>query len=134
MSPKKNPQRKRTGFGAYLKSLREEKSKLGTAAAAKELGFKERQQLDNYETGRTMPSDSILIRIAQLYRVHPDEVLRRAHWPQLILIPLVSIIDPEQFTRGLIEEVEKGFEKAERQELTVYIKRLLRERNTVKQH
>jgi len=133
MSPKKNPQRKRTEFGMYLTGLRERVG-LGTAAAARELGLKDRQQLDHYETGRTMPPDSILIKIAQLYRVHPDEVLGRAHWPQLILIPLVSIIDPEQFPRDLIEELEKGLEKAERQKLTVYIERLLRERNMVKQH
>lgn len=125
MSPKRNPQRKRTDFGAYLTRLREERTNLGTAAAARELGLKNREQLDHYEVGRTMPSDSTLIDMAKLYRVHPDELLRRAHWPQLILLPLISIIDPEQLTKDLIEVIEKGLEKAERQKLTQYIKELL---------
>jgi transcriptional regulator with XRE-family HTH domain len=131
MSPKRNLQRKRTEFGAYLTGLREDRTRLGTAAAAKELGFKDRQQLDNYETGRTKPPDSILIKLARLYNVRPDDVLRRAHWPQLILLPLVSIIDPEQLPNDLIEEVEKGLKKAERQKLTQYIKELLCKRNMV---
>ena len=134
MSPKRNPQRKRTKFGEYLKDLREQKTKLSTAAAARELGFKDRQQLDHYETGRTKPSDSILIKIARLYGVPPDNVLRRAHWPQLILLPLVSIIDPEQLSNDIIEEIEKGLERAERQELTHYIEELLHRRTTVEQH
>jgi transcriptional regulator with XRE-family HTH domain len=134
MSPKKNPQRERTEFGVYLTRLRMEKTNLSTAKAAEELGLKNRQQLDHYETGRTMPPDSILIKMAQLYRVNPDEVLRKAHWPQLILIPLVSIIDPEQFTKDLIEEVEKGFEKAEREEVTRFIRDLLGRRMAVRQH
>ncbi|MFC2050689.1 helix-turn-helix domain-containing protein, partial [Chloroflexota bacterium] len=71
MSPMRNPQRERTPFGAYLTELREQKTKLSTAAAARELGFSDRQKLDNYETGRTMPSDSILIKMAQLYHVPP---------------------------------------------------------------
>ncbi len=125
MSPKKNPQRERTEFGRYLTSLRE-RIGLGTAVAAREMGLKDRQQLDHYETGRTMPSDSILIKMAQLYRVHPDELLRKAHWPQLILLPLVSIIDPEQLPEDLIKEIEKGLNKAERQKLTEYIEELLR--------
>jgi len=125
MSPKKNPQRERTEFGRYLTSLRE-RIELGTAVAAREMGLKDRQQLDHYETGRTMPSDSILIKMAQLYRVHPDELLRKAHWPQLILLPLVSIIDPEQLPEDLIKEIEKGLNKAERQKLTEYIEELLR--------
>lgn len=134
MSPKRNPQRKRTKFGAYLMNLRQHRTELSTAAATRELGFKNRQQLDHYETGRVKPSDSILIKIARLYRVSPDEVLRMAHWPQLILLPLVSIIDPEQLSNDLIEEIEKGLEKAERQELTRYIEELLRKRAPVEQH
>lgn len=134
MSPKRDPQRKRTKFGAYLMNLRQHRTKLSTAAAARELGFKNRQQLDHYETGRVKPSDSILIKIARLYRVSPDEVLRMAHWPQLILLPLVSIIDPEQLSDDLIEEIERGFEKAERQKLTRYFKELLNRRTIVEQH
>lgn len=134
MSPKRNPQRKRTEFGAYLTNLRQDRTELHTAAAAKELGFKNRQQLDHYETGRVKPSDSILINIARLYRVSPDEVLRMAHWPQLILLPIISIIEPEQLSNDLIEEIEKGLERAERQELTRYIEELLRKRAAVEQH
>jgi transcriptional regulator with XRE-family HTH domain len=126
MSPKRNPQRKRTKFGAYLTNLRQSRTELSTAKAAKELGFKNRQQLDHYETGRVKPTDSILIQIARLYRVSPDEVLRTAHWPQLILLPIVSIIDPEQLSDDIIEEIEKGLERAERQKLTRYIEELLR--------
>jgi len=115
--------------------LREERTEFSTAKAAKELGFKNRQQLDHYETGRTEPPDQVLIRMAQLYHVAPDEVLRTAHWPQLILLPLVSIIDPERLSSDLIEEIEKGLEKAERQELTQYVEKiLLSRRHTVRQH
>lgn len=134
MSPKKNPLRNRTDFGKYLTALREEKAKLGTAAAAEELGLRNRQQLDHYETGRTKPPDPILIKMAQLYHVAPDEVLRKAHWPQLILLPLVSIIDPERLSRDLIEEIERGLGKVERQKLTQYVEELLRGQHIVRQH
>jgi transcriptional regulator with XRE-family HTH domain len=134
MSPKINPQRKRTPFGAYLTELRLQKTTLGTAAAARALRFKDRQKLDNYETGRTKPDDSTLIKMAQLYRVPPEDVLRRAHWPQLILLPLTSVINPEKLSERLIEELEKGLEEKERLELTSFIEELLSKRIKVEQY
>ncbi len=128
MSPKKNPLRKRTEFGAYLTRLREERARLSAAQAARDLGFNNRQRLDNYEIGPTIPPDSVLIEMARLYRVAPDEILRRAHWPQLVLLPLVSIIDPEQLTRDIIQEIEQGLHRAERQKLTECITEIIRER------
>lgn len=134
MSPKRNPERKRSKFGTYLMNLRLNKTNLSVASAARELRFKNRQQLDAYETGKVKPSDSVLIEMAKLYRVSPGVVLREAHWPQLILLPLVSIIDPEQLSNGLIKEIEKGLEKIEREELTRYIEGLLRKRPVIEQH
>lgn len=133
MCPKRYPQRKRTPFGVYLTELRRQKTGLSTAAAARELGFRDRQQLDHYETGRTKPADSILIKMAQLYRIPPEDILRRAYWPQLILVPLISILDPEQLSDDLIEEIEKGLQKAERQKLTEYVEELLHGRTMAKQ-
>jgi hypothetical protein len=131
MSPKRNPDRKRSKFGIYLMNLRLSRS-LGGASAARELKFKNRQQLDAYETGKVKPSDSVLIEMAKLYHVSPDVVLREAHWPQLVLLPLVSIIDPEQLSSEIIHEIEKGLEKIERQELTHYIEELLHKRPAIK--
>lgn len=129
MSPKKNPHRKRTEFGAYLTGLRKERAKLSAAQAARDLEFNNRQRLYNYEIGPTIPPDSVLIKMARLYRVAPDEILRRAHWPQLIILPLVSIIDPEQLTKDIIQEIEQGLQRAERQKLTQYIAEIIQERN-----
>jgi len=72
-----------------------------------------------------------LIKLAQLYHVAPDEILRRAYWPQLLLLPLISIIEPEKLTSDLIEELQKGLEIEERRELTQHIEELLSKRNVV---
>lgn len=132
MSPKKNAHRRRSELGAYLTKLREENTTLGTAAVARELGLRNRQQLDHYEIGRTVPPAPLLVRLARLYKVHPEELLARAYWPQLILLPLVSLIDPEQLSRDLIEALEKGLEQSERQELTKRIEELLLRRSALK--
>jgi len=133
MSHKRNPKRERTLLGQYLMALRKKKTGMNCSQAAKQLGFKNRQNLDNYETD-VQPPDSILIKIARLYRVPPDEVLRKAHWPQLILVPIVSIIDPERLPDNFIKEIERGLNEKERAELTRCIQSLLRDRTRVKQH
>jgi len=120
-------------FGKYIKELRQKKAKLKGAEAARKLGLKNRQQLSNYERGRTLPSGPLLIELAKIYNCPPEEVLEKAYWPQMILLPLVAIIDPEQLSRDLIEQIEKGLEEAERQELTKYIEKLLSRRSTVSQ-
>lgn len=116
-------------LGKYLTELREGRTRFTQAQAARQLGLS-RQQLHHYESGRTTPPDPLLIKIAQLYHVHPDEVLRKAYWPQLVLLPLVAIIEPTQLSEHLIEELEMGLEDTERQQLTHYIEELLRKRST----
>jgi len=120
-------------FGAYLRSLREERAKLDQAEAARKLDLK-RQQLNQYEQGTRVTPYPILIRLAHLYRVATAEVLEKAYWPQLVLLPLIAIVDPEQLSKDLIEELEKGLKEKERSEITRHIKKLLRNRAIVEQH
>lgn len=119
-------------FGDYLRTLREQKTDFTQSQAAQKIGLSP-EQLNYFERGTRAPSDSILIKLAQLYRLSPDEVLRQAYWPQLILIPLIAIINPDQLSENLIKELEKGLEEKERQELTKQIENLLRKRSKVKQ-
>lgn len=122
------------GFGAYLRTLRKQNN-LSMAEAARRLGLKNRQRLWHYESGRTVPSGPLLIKLAQLYKVRPDEVLKRAYWPQLILLPLISIINPEQLPEDLVEKlVEDGLKEEGRRDLTQQIEKLLRRQSRVGQH
>ena len=130
MSPKKNPDRKRTCFGAYITGLREEKTTLSVAKAAEALELNSRQRLDNWEVGPGIPPDSILIKMAQLYGVAPEEMIRRAYWPQLVLLPLISILDPQQLTEEVIREIEQGLRTAERQKLSRFITGIIQERKS----
>lgn len=116
-------------FGAYLRELRENRTSFNLSEAARQLGLK-RQGLFNYEKGDRAPPDSLLVNLAHLYRVPTAEVLERAYWPQLVLLPLIAIIDPEQLPRDFIEELEKGLEEEERREITRHIEELLRRRAT----
>ncbi len=127
--PKRQPSEK---FGAYLERLRKEKTELSQAEAARQLGLR-RQELNFYEKGTRVPPYPLLIRLAHLYHVATAEVLERAYWPQLILLPLIAIVDPEQLSRDLIEELERGLEEEERREITRHIEELLRKRDMVKQ-
>ncbi|GAH49266.1 unnamed protein product [marine sediment metagenome] len=79
-----------------------------------------------------MPSYPLLIRLAHLYHVPTAEVLETAYWPQLVLIPLIAIIDPEHISKDLIKELEKGLEEKERSEITRHIEKLLVKRDMVK--
>jgi len=106
---------------------------MSTSAAARRLRLRDRQQLDHYETGRTVPPLLILIRLAELYKVPREEVIARAYWPQLILLPLTALIEPDQLPDYLVEEIEKGLEEAERRELTEFIESLLRRRPVLQQ-
>lgn len=128
--PRRRPSKK---FGEYLRRLREDNTELSQTDAARQIGLS-RQELNYYEKGTRVPPDAILTRLARLYHVATAEVLDRAYWPQLVLLPLIAIIDPEQLTRELIEELEKGLEEKERSEITQHIDELLRRRATVKQH
>lgn len=115
-------------FGAYLRHLRENRTDLTQAGIARELMIS-RQELNYYEKGKRAPSDSLLIRLARLYRIATAETLERAYWPQLVLIPLIAIIDPVQLSRDIIEEIEKGLKDHERQEITRHIEELLHKRS-----
>jgi transcriptional regulator with XRE-family HTH domain len=128
MSPKGYSKRKLTpGFGEYLRRLREDNTEYIGAEAARKLEIS-RQELHSYEKGSRMPSYPMLLRMARLYHRPSAEVLERAYWPQLVLLPLIAIVDPEQLSRDLIEELEKGLRDDERQEITQRIKKLLRRR------
>jgi transcriptional regulator with XRE-family HTH domain len=128
MSPKGYSKRKiSTEFGAYLKRLREDYTEYIQAEAARQLEIS-RQELSYYEKGARMPSYPMLLRIARLYHRPTAEVLETAYWPQLVLLPLIAIIDPGQLPRDLIEELEKGLQDGERRKITQHIKKLLRRR------
>ena len=116
-------------FGAYLRGLRERNMPFSQAEAARRLGLT-RQELNYYEKGTRVPPDSLLIHLAHLYHRPTAEVLERAYWPQLVLLPLIAIIDPGQLSRDLIEELEKGLEGEERKEITRHIEELLLRRAT----
>lgn len=120
-------------FGDYLRGLREQNTTLTQADAARHVGLSP-ELYNGVEQGKKVARDLILIQLARLYHVPPDEVLKRAYWPQLVLLPLIAIIEPEQLPTDFIEKLEKGFEKAEREELTQFIRDLLGKRITVGQH
>ena len=117
-------------LGDYLKELREQNTSLGQAEAARQVNLAP-ELLNYFEKGKRSPPDVILIKLAQLYQVPPDEVLAKAHWPQLILLPLISIINPEELSKELIEALEKGLKEEERMKLTRHIKELLYKRSAV---
>ncbi|MDH5694995.1 MAG: helix-turn-helix domain-containing protein [Dehalococcoidia bacterium] len=119
-------------FGEYLRSLRIDRTEFIQAEAARRIGLT-RQELNYYEKGTRMPSDTILIRLAHLYHMATAEILERAYWPQLVLLPLIAIIDPDQLSRDLIEELEKGLKEKERKEITQHIEELLHRRDMTKQ-
>jgi len=128
MSPKSYKKRKLApDFGAYLKRLREDNTEYIQAEAARQLEIS-RQELSYYEKGTRVPSYPMLLRIAHLYHRPTAEVLEKAYWPQLVLLPLIAIVDPEQLSKDLIEELEKGLRDDERREITQSIKKLLRRR------
>jgi transcriptional regulator with XRE-family HTH domain len=115
------------GFGAYLRRLRENNTDYIQSEAAQKLDIS-RQELNFYEQGTRVPSYPMLLRIAHLYHRPTAEILERAYWPQLVLLPLIAIVDPEQLSRDLIEELEKGLQDDERRKITKLVKKLLRER------
>jgi DNA-binding XRE family transcriptional regulator len=111
-------------FGAYLTRLREDNTDYIQAEAARQLEIS-RQELNFYEKGTRAPSYPLLLRIAHLYHRPTAEVLERAYWPQLVLLPLIAIVDPEQLSRDLIEELEKGLQDDEKRKITKLVKKLL---------
>jgi len=130
---KRNRRKPFEKFGAYLRRIREERTPLFQAEAARRLEIS-RQELNQYEQGARTPSYPLLIRLAHLYHVPTAEILERAYWPQLVLVPLIAIIDPEHLSKDLIKELEKGLEEKERSEITRHIEKLLVKRETVKLH
>ena len=123
-SAKRHPKK---GFGEHLQRLRQNNTDFRQAEAARRLNIS-RQELSYYEKDIRMPSDALLMNIAHLYHVATAELLETAYWPQLILLPLIALIEPEQLSRDLIEEIERGLKENERKVLTIYIKKLLRRR------
>jgi transcriptional regulator with XRE-family HTH domain len=125
---KRQPSKK---FGEYLTWLREHNTEFTQADAARLLELNSRQELNQYEKGTRVPPHHLLVRLAKLYHVATSEVLERAYWPQLVLLPLIAIIDPEQLSRDFIEELQKGLEVEERRELTKHIDELLSKRTAL---
>lgn len=125
-----------TEFGAYLKQWRGE-AQLTLEEAASKLGLKCKKPaayLSQIERGHKPIPDAVLVNVARVYHVSPDKVLGKAYWPQLILLPLIAVIDPGQLPKDFIEELEKGLDDEERRKITQYIDKLLRGRDKVKQH
>ncbi len=119
-------------FGDYLRGLREQNTTLSQAEAARRVGLSP-VLYNGIEQGKKVARDLILIQLARLYHVPPDDVLKRAYWPQLVLLPLIAIIELEQFPQDFIEKLEKGLEQEERIEITLHIEQLLRKRVMVVQ-
>jgi transcriptional regulator with XRE-family HTH domain len=117
-------------IGPYLRQIREN-TEFSQAWVAEKLGLK-RQELNYYEQGTRIPSEGLLVRLAHLYRVPTGEVLERAYWPQLVLLPLIAIVEPEKLSREMIDELEKGLKEEERKEMTSFVERLLQRRTIVK--
>jgi transcriptional regulator with XRE-family HTH domain len=118
-------------FGEYLKTWRETHH-LTQEQAALLLGIQGKDPaayLSLIENGKKALPDDILPKLSEVYDVHPEEVLRRAYWPQLVLLPLFAIVDMRQVTSDIIDAMEKGFRDAERRELTNKIKEILSRRN-----
>ena len=125
-----------TEFGTDLKQWRDE-AQLTLEEAASNLGLKCKKPaayLSQIERGHKPIPDAVLVNVARVYHVSPDKVLGKAYWPQLILLPLVSIVDPDQLTKGLIQKLEKGLDDKERRDITQYIEKLLLGRDKAKQH
>ena len=108
-------------FGKYIKDIRVHRARLSGAEAARSLRLKDRQRLYNYENGRTLPSTVVLIKMAQVYNVKPEEIIERAYWPQLVFLPLVSIVNYEELSLAIIEAMEKGLEEEKRKKITQFI-------------
>jgi len=118
-------------FGDWLKTWREARH-LTQEAAATLLGIPGKNpaaHLSLIESGERALPDDVLPKVSEVYDIHPDEVLRRAYWPQLVLLPLIAIVDMRRVTKDIIDAMEKGFKDAERQELTEKIKEILDRRN-----
>jgi len=125
MAARARTNRERSKFGEYLLNLREQYTTLSQAEAARKLGLKNRQQLHYYEIGRSLPPTPILIALAQLYHVAPELLLEKAYWPQLTILPLVSLVNTEALSPDLVEALEKGLVEEERRELTTFVAGLL---------
>lgn len=120
-------------FGEWLKTWREARH-LTQEEAAPLLaipGKNPAAHLSLIESGERALPDDALPKVSEVYDIHPDEVLRRAYWPQLVLLPLIAIVDMRQVTKDIIDAMEKGFRDAERQELTRHIKKILNRRNAL---
>ncbi|MCX6008401.1 MAG: helix-turn-helix transcriptional regulator [Chloroflexi bacterium] len=114
-------------FGRYLRQLREQRTELSQSETAKQLGIT-RQELNYYENGTRTPKDPLLLRLAHLYHVATAEIMEKAYWPQLVLLPLIAIINPEQLSKDYIDEIEKGLQEDERRKITKFIEDLIRQR------
>lgn len=113
-------------FGQYLRGLRED-TELGQSEVAQRLSLT-KTEISYYENGWRMPPAPLLMRLAHLYHKPTAELLEQAYWPQLILLPLIAIIDPERLSRDYIDELEKGLKDYERREITKHIEELLSRR------
>jgi transcriptional regulator with XRE-family HTH domain len=118
-------------FGECLKTWRVKRG-LSQEQAARCLGIAgvdPAAYLSLIESGQKALPDDVLPKVSEVYDIHPDEVLRRSYWPQLVLLPLFAIVDMKQVTNDIIDAMEKGFRDAERRELTEKIKEILSRRN-----
>jgi len=120
----------RVDFGSRLRDMRKNRSlTLGKVAGVLETSS---GRLAMVEKGdRPMP-DEWLEPLAHEYGVQLEDLVRMKYWPQLILLPLIAIVNTDQLSRDIIEALEKGLEEGERRELTQFIEELLGGRSGLK--
>jgi len=112
-------------FGAYLQKWRKD-ANLNQDEAARRLGIESKNPgayLSQIEHGDKPLPDAALLKIPQAYDVPPEEVLRRAYWPQLTLFLLTAIMEPTELPKAIeeyLEELENALDEEELRELTRY--------------
>lgn len=126
-------------FGEYLTKWRED-ADLTLEQAAPLLGIECKHPegyLSQVETGQRPIPETALLNVPKVYKVQPEEVLRRAYWPQMYLSLLTAIMEPTELSKGIedfLEELEKELEENEKRELTRYAAFLLLRRYVTVEH
>jgi transcriptional regulator with XRE-family HTH domain len=104
-------------FGAHLKVWRKKRN-LKQCEAATLLGIKA-SHLCQIENGKRPAPDAILGKIADVYDVAVEEVVRRAHWPQLTLLD--ALVEPCHTPKEVLSDLADGLLPGELQEAISFI-------------
>jgi transcriptional regulator with XRE-family HTH domain len=126
-------------FGGYLRKWREAVP-LTLDEAAPRLGLESKNpgaHLSMIERGKRPIPEVALLKIPSVYRVSPEEVLRRAYWPQLPLSLLTAIMEPTALPKAIedyLRDIENELEENEKKELTRYAALLVLRRHITTEH